>query len=244
MTQTGNFDDLAATYDEYRVGYSRHLYEALEELGFRSGWHVLDVGCGTGMASVFLAQRGMKISGVDPSEPMLARARLRIPDGTFVLGRAEELPFKDHQFEATISAQAIHWFDQAKALAEMTRVVKPGGRVAIWWKNLVADENVRAIRTTAAMAAGVEQPGDFMTGSFRPFYEHPFKERSLRVIPMLITTDVDKWMGYERSRRRARDAMGTRVDTYLDELDKLLREKAEGKPFQVRYTQYLYVGEV
>jgi ubiquinone/menaquinone biosynthesis C-methylase UbiE len=237
------FDQLAVEYDTYRGGYARGLYEQLMELGFQSGWHVLDIACGTGMASAPLFERGMKITGVDLSEPMLERARMRLPDGKFVRGKAEELPFKDAEFDATICAQAIHWMDQPAALAQMTRVVKPGGRVAVWWKSLMEDDPIRVLRAAATEAIGAQQPPDLMTGSFRAFYKHPFKERWLRVIPHVIMTDVDRWLGYERTRAR-KTIFGDKLDDYLRELEERMREAAQGKPFQVKYTQFLYVGEV
>ena len=237
------FDRLAVEYDTYRGGYSRTLYDQLVELGFQSGWHVLDIACGTGMASAPLGERGMKITGVDLSEPMLERARMRLPDGTFVRGKAEELPFKDHEFDATVCAQAIHWMDQRKAITEMTRVIKPGGRVAVWWKTLMDDDPIRVLRQAASEVVGVEQPPDLMTGSFRAFFAHPFKERTVRVIPHVIMTDVDRWLGYERTRAR-KTVFGDKLDDYLRELENQMREAAKGKPFQVKYTQFLYLGEV
>ncbi|MBV8600556.1 MAG: class I SAM-dependent methyltransferase, partial [Candidatus Eremiobacteraeota bacterium] len=100
MVETNsNFDELAANYDEYRVGYSKQLYDYLEgELGFAPAWHVLDVGCGTAIASAPFAAKGYEVTGVDPSEAMLARARIRVPSGRFVQGRAEALPFADGEF--------------------------------------------------------------------------------------------------------------------------------------------------
>ena len=242
-TGSSDFDKLAGAYDEYRVGYSRALYDQMGELGFRKGWNVLDVACGTAIASVPLSQRGMHVTGVDRSEEMLARARLRLPDATFVKGHAEALPFADNEFAGAVCAQAIHWFDQTKALAEMLRVVKPGGRVAVWWKKLIVDEPIRALREEAAATLGLEPVEDIMRTPFSAFYEADFKERWLRVIPYTITSDADKWLGYERSRRRARNAYGEKTEDYLVELERIVRERANEKPFQVRYTQYLYVGE-
>src|SRR5581483_2726123 len=180
------FDERAAEYDAYRTGYSRTLYDALGELGFAPGWHVLDVACGNGLASEPLLQRGMSVTGIDISEPMLEKARARVPQAEFVRGAAESLPFGRAEFHAAICAQAIHWMDQEKALAEMARVVRPGGRVAVWWKLLVPDEPLRALRAAAAEAVGTELPPDIMFGSFRAFYKHPFAERSLRVIPHVV----------------------------------------------------------
>ena len=237
------FDQLAVDYDTYRGGYSRSLYDQLIELGFQARWHVLDIACGTGLASQPLVERGMQITGVDLSEPMLERARMRIPDGRFVQGKAEELPFKDGTFNATICAQAIHWMDHPLALAEMARVVTPGGRVAVWWKSLLDDDPIRVLRKEAAEAIGAKEPPELMTGSFRAFYQQSFKERWLRVIPHVIMTDVERWLGYERTRARGAH-FGPKLDAYLEELERRMREVGAGKPFQVRYAQFLYVAEV
>ncbi|MGH7684040.1 MAG: class I SAM-dependent methyltransferase, partial [Vulcanimicrobiaceae bacterium] len=174
------FDERATEYDAYRTGYSRTLYDALSEIGFAPGWHVLDVACGTGLASEPLLQRGMTVTGVDVSEPMLEKARARIPQGEFVRGEAESLPFDRGEFHAVVCAQAVHWMDQEKAVAEMARVVRPGGRVAVWWKTLTPDEPLRALRVASAGAVGKEPPPDIMQGSFRAFYKQPFAERWLR----------------------------------------------------------------
>lgn len=244
MIQGGNsFDDLAADYAAFREGYSETLYEGLITLGFRSGMNVLDVGCGTGIAAEPLSRRGMIITGVDPSAPMLDHARTRIPGGTFVQGTAEELPFDDRSFEGVVCAQAIHWFDRAKAIGEMIRVLKPGGRVAIWWKSLTLEDPMRALRDEACKKAGVEPPADLMAGAFIDFYRAPFKERWFRAVPMVITTNAEKWMGYERSRRRSRTAYGKKADDYFNQLQKLLRAQMGDGPFATRYTQFLYVGE-
>lgn len=237
------FDERADEYDAYRTGYSRTLYDALMELGFAPGWHVLDVACGNGIASEPLAQRGCAITGVDVSEPMLEKARTRLPQAEFVHGAAESLPFGRGDFHAAICAQAIHWMDQEKAIAEMARVVRPGGRIAVWWKLLVPGEPLRVLRTAAAEAVGTRTPPEIMEGSFRAFYKHPFAERWLRVIPHVVMSTTDRWMGYERSRARL-DHYGDRAQDYLAELERRMREVDKGKPFRVNYTQFVYVGQV
>ena len=244
MIETNNpFDQLAAAYDEYRSGYSRSLYDTLEEYGFKAGLSVLDVACGTGLASEPLAKRGMKVTGLDNSEAMLEKARIRLKDAKLVAGDAEQLPFPNHSFDAVVCAQAIHWMDEVKALTEMSRVTKVGGRVAVWLKKLVVDETLRTLRDESARAVGVEPPEDIMAKGFRAFYQLPFKQRHLRVVPHVIMTDVDKWLGYERTRAR-KSHYGAKFERYLETLEVKMREMANGKPFQVRYTQFLYVGEV
>ncbi|MBV8424287.1 MAG: class I SAM-dependent methyltransferase, partial [Candidatus Eremiobacteraeota bacterium] len=78
MIETNNpFDQLADEYDAYRGAYSRTLYDALFEHGFKAGMEVLDVACGTGLASEPLLKRGLKVTGVDISEPMMEKGRAR-----------------------------------------------------------------------------------------------------------------------------------------------------------------------
>ncbi|HTX03439.1 MAG TPA: class I SAM-dependent methyltransferase [Candidatus Acidoferrales bacterium] len=244
MIETNNpFDHLAAEYDAYRSGYSRMLYEVLAEYGFKPGLSLLDVACGTGLASEPLLKRGLQVTGVDTSESMLDKARIRLKEARLVVGDAEKLPFPDHSFDLVVCAQAIHWMDQSKAIAEMARVVAKDGRVAIWVKKMVSDEVLRKLRDDACVAVGVEPQPDIMAKGFRAFYQHPFKQHHLRVVPHVIMTDVDKWLGYERSRAR-KSHYGTKFDRYLEELERTMREMAGGKPFQVRYSQFLYIGEV
>ncbi|MBV8150818.1 MAG: class I SAM-dependent methyltransferase [Candidatus Eremiobacteraeota bacterium] len=238
------FDDIAPDYAEFRTGYSSTLYDALGEFGFKGAIKILDVGCGPAIASEPLAARGLAITGVDPSETMLEHAMSRIPSGTFIKGKAEYLPFKDKTFAGAISAQAMHWFDQDKALSEMIRVVVPNGRIAVWWKNLTSGEPMRTVEAEAAQTVGVEPLKDPMSGPFRAFYAAPLKERWVRVLPHMIMSDARRWVGYERSRRRLRESYGDKAEAYYGEVERLIRERAGERPFQVRYTQFLYVGRV
>jgi ubiquinone/menaquinone biosynthesis C-methylase UbiE len=200
------FDGLAANYERYRVGYSNELFDALENLGFRRGMAVLDAGCGTGLSMEPLAARGMTVTGVDSSGQMLAAAKHAVPGAAVVEAKVEALPFPDRHFDAAVSAQAFHWFDADKAYAELSRVVKPGGPIAVWWKILGSSEPMRALRAAACARAGVEPGADPLRGGFGAFYRAPFASRTLRVLPFLARFSIDDWIGYERSRASTRDA--------------------------------------
>jgi len=100
--------------------------------GDLAGRRVLEVGCGTGRLAAALAERGARVWGVDPSEDMLAQARATAgKDVGFKLGRAEALPFKDGWFERAVLRLVVHLVDRPRALAELARVLAPGGRAAI-----------------------------------------------------------------------------------------------------------------
>jgi len=238
------FDGLAANYGRYRIGYSSELFDALETLGFRRGMSVLDAGCGTGLSMGPLAARGMKVAGVDPAPAMLAAAKLAVPGATFTQGRVEALPFLDRSFDAAVSAQAFHWFEADKGYAELARVVKPGGPIAVWWKALGSDDPMRALRAAACRRIGVEPVPDSLRGGFSAFYRASFAARTLRVLPFTARFRVDDWIGYERSRAAPQAAYGAKLEAYLDALRAGLLAKY-GSPAQhvdVRYTQFLYVG--
>ena len=93
---------------------------------------VLDAACGTGRHSRYLAARGHRIIGVDRSAAMLARARAKLPEGDFREGDLEALPLASASVDVAICALAlVHLQGLDRAVAELARVVRPGGRVII-----------------------------------------------------------------------------------------------------------------
>ena len=92
----------------------------------------LDVGCGEGRFCRLLAQEGVETTGLDPTAPLIAHARQLHPAGTYVEGVAEELPFSDASFDLVVSyLSLIDIPDAGAAIAEMARVLEPGGRLLI-----------------------------------------------------------------------------------------------------------------
>jgi SAM-dependent methyltransferase len=114
-------------------GFSVPLWDAmLTATGVEGGVSVLDAGCGTGGASVLARQRGASVTGLDASEGLLDLARRRVPDADFRIGDLESLPFEDGVFDAAIAASSIQYADDpGRAIEELSRVLKPGGRVAV-----------------------------------------------------------------------------------------------------------------
>jgi ArsR family transcriptional regulator len=133
------FDEVATDWDEMRAGfYNARVIDALSErVGVGSDWTVLDVGTGTGfVASGLAAETGMVI-GLDNSEPMLRVARdnvasLGIDNVRVVQAELTELPVRDGHADGAVANMVLHHApDPAAMLAELRRVVKPGGVVAV-----------------------------------------------------------------------------------------------------------------
>lgn len=109
----------------------------LDWLDIPAGLRLLDVGCGNGAFTDLVAERcaPAAVKAIDPSEGQLAYARHRTAAGNveYSQGDAQALPFGDNEFDAALMALAINFVpDPAKAVAEMGRVVRPGGKVATY----------------------------------------------------------------------------------------------------------------
>ena len=121
---------------------------------FGARW--LDVGCGTGALSEIIGEHASPaaIDGIDPSEGFLTYARERIEDERvrFHLGDAQELPFAEATFDATVAGLVLNFVpDAARAVAEMARVTRPGGIVAAYvWDYAGEMQLMRHFWTAAA----------------------------------------------------------------------------------------------
>jgi ubiquinone/menaquinone biosynthesis C-methylase UbiE len=88
----------------------------------------LDAACGTGRHTAYLAARGHRVSGVDATAEMLEKARIRVPAADLRQGDLAHLPFEDGAFDVAVCALALsHLPDPAPAIAELARVLRPGG---------------------------------------------------------------------------------------------------------------------
>jgi demethylmenaquinone methyltransferase/2-methoxy-6-polyprenyl-1,4-benzoquinol methylase len=130
------FDRIAPVYDPMNrlmtAGLDRRWRRETAAAVVRPGDRVLDLCCGTGDLALAAAEAGGKVTGLDFSEAMLERARRKEPAIEWVAGDALALPFADDSFEAvTIGFGLRNLADAGRGLAEMRRVLSPGGRVAI-----------------------------------------------------------------------------------------------------------------
>jgi SAM-dependent methyltransferase len=124
------FDEHAEAYDRFRPTYPDAVIDEL--LGpVASGLEVLDVGCGTGIASRQIAQRGAKVLGVELAPRMAEIARGQGVD--VEIAAFEGWDAAGRTFDRVTSAQAWHWLDLPIATAKAASVLRPGGRLGLIW---------------------------------------------------------------------------------------------------------------
>jgi len=129
------FDQVAETYERVRPGYRDRLFDDLAGLtGLGRGARVLEIGCGTGKATIALARRGWRVTGLEPGAN-LARIAVR-KLARFPNVHIEERTFEDWRgpraaFDLVFAAQSFHFVDPIVGLPKVARILRPGGAFAI-----------------------------------------------------------------------------------------------------------------
>jgi SAM-dependent methyltransferase len=129
------FKVTAAAYDSFMGRYSEPLAPLFADFaGVEAGLRVLDVGCGPGALTAELARHvgPEQVAAVDPAEQFAAACRARVPGADVRQAAAERLPFDDGAFDAAYAQLVVGFMrDPDAGVAEMCRVVRPGGTLAI-----------------------------------------------------------------------------------------------------------------
>lgn len=132
------FEQSAERYDAARPGYPEELFDdiaALTALPASAGGRALEIGCGTGKATLPLARRGYRITGVELGPGLAAVARRRLaayPQVEIIVANFEEWPLPAEPFDLVTSATAFHWLDPALAYPKVARALRPEGALAIF----------------------------------------------------------------------------------------------------------------
>jgi SAM-dependent methyltransferase len=135
------FARAADAYERGRPGYPPEAVEHLRDaLGIGPGRAVLDLAAGTGKLTRLLAATGAELVAVEPVDQMREALARALPEVTALAGTAEDLPLAADSVDAVVAGSAFHWFLGDEALAEIHRVLRPGGHLGLLWN--VRDESV------------------------------------------------------------------------------------------------------
>ena len=164
-----NADSYANGRPDYPPALDRWLVDAV---GLRPGTTVADLGAGTGKFVPRLRSTGAAIVAIEPGDAMRTRLMADFPEVDARSGTAEAIPLPDASIDAIVCAQAFHWFARPEALAEIARVLVPGGTLALVWN--VRDESVPWVRKLTGLIDPYE--GDaprFRSGTWRTVFPAP-----------------------------------------------------------------------
>jgi SAM-dependent methyltransferase len=128
-------------YERGRPSYAPEAVELLiDELGLGPHRRLLDLAAGTGKLTRQLLPSGVEVVAVEPVAAMREAFAAAVPGVEILDGRAEAIPLPEESVDAVTVAQAFHWFEREAALAEIARVLRPGGGLALIWNE--RDESV------------------------------------------------------------------------------------------------------
>jgi SAM-dependent methyltransferase len=167
LRRRASFNEDASLYDGARPDYPEALFDDVVALsGVPAGGAVLEIGSGTGKATLPLARRGFVLVGIELGEQMAALARAKLidyPQARIEVGTFEDWPLPDEAFDLAVSASAWHWIDPAIGYQKVARVLKPGCYLALMWSS-------QGYRDAPANRDGAGEP-DAAEASYRAFSE-------------------------------------------------------------------------
>lgn len=148
-----SFGSAADLYDRIRPTYPP---EALRWALAGAGPRIVDLGAGTGIMTRVLVGLGYDVTAVEPDSLMRTRLTAASPGVTALAGAAETIPLPDESVDGVVAAQAYHWFDPNRARAEIGRVIRPGGTIAVIWND--RDESVPWVAEYSRIIEGTVGP--------------------------------------------------------------------------------------
>jgi len=191
-----SFGVAAAHYERGRPVWPA---DAIDATGVPADAHVLDLGAGTGKLTRLLAERFAHVTAVEPDDAM----RELIRWGDVREGSAEQIPLPDSSVDAVFAAEAFHWFANETSLAEIARVLRQGGTLALFWTRSNGETRPPVPEVDAFLEGMRESTPGGWSASFsssgewqRAFEGGPFEELREAVVPFEHTVDGHEYVSY------------------------------------------------
>lgn len=224
-----SFGAVADVYRRARPSYPREAVAwALPELPCRA----VDVGAGTGKLTEVLVALDCDVVAVEPDDAMRAVLTETLPGVEAAVGTAEELALADASVDAVLAAQAYHWFDRDRFLAEAARVLRPGGTVALLWN--VLDDRIPWV---AELAELLESYDRLSLGDGTPPFagDASFADPHRRRVPHVQRLDEELLVELVATRSRTLTMEPPERDRLLADVRRLARERHGGESFALPY---------
>lgn len=245
---TERFSTRVEDYARYRPRYPAGVLELLaREVGLTPDWVVADIGSGTGLSAEPFLDHGNAVYAVEPNDAMRAAAEALLgdrPGFRSVAGTAESTTLDPASVDLVVAAQAFHWFDTDAAGAELGRILRPGGVVALLW-NMRRTEGTPFLRAYEGL---LERYGtdyqrvrhdrispDVLDRFFAPGYRRAtlYNEQQL---------DREGLTGRVLSSSYTPEEGDPAREPMLRALDRLFAEHEHGGRVRLEYDTELYIG--
>ncbi len=235
------FDRSAAEYERGRPGYPPDAIATLARaLRLEAGASVLDLAAGTGKLTRALAATGADVIAVEPVRGMREILAANLPEAEILDGTAEEIPIADASVDAVSVGQAFHWFDGERALPEIHRVLRPGGRLGLVWNS--RDETAELQRRITELVEPYRGDVPRQTSlAWKTVFARSalFTELEERQVGWTHTTDVEGLV----ARVMSISFIAALPDGERRALAERVRRLAPSAPVELAYVTYVYWAE-
>jgi SAM-dependent methyltransferase len=215
--QARSFDRVAGAYQRARPSYPAAAVRWVLEAA--PGRRVVDLAAGTGKLTEVLVGAGADVVAVEPLANMRAELERALPSVRALDGAAERIPLPDGSADAVFVGQAFHWFDEGPALAEIARVLVPGGVLGLVWN--LRDDRVDWVAELTRVMLGA---GDVLTeshGVARPLASELFTAAEGREFANAVEFDRGRLREWASSTSRIAVLPQAQRERVLDEVVRL-----------------------
>jgi SAM-dependent methyltransferase len=203
---------------------------------------VLDLAAGTGKLTRQLVALGARVIAVEPLDEMRAHLEAAVPAARALAGRAEDIPLPDASVDAVTVAQAFHWFDAPRALAEIHRVLRPAGALALIWNGRDPSDPLQAavdaVIKPHRLRAGLEHVLDPRSEVARG---RLFSRADERRFPHVQSIERDRYVDRVASTSVVAALPERERRALLERVRELASERAG--PVELRYVTEVYVAD-